>query len=1506
MDTTESGFNDAFLGKAWTGQVDVVDTDDTVFHWQLVQAPAGMTLQTDGEIYTDEKGRHHSLATLQWMPGKQAMAHNNVIVRVLDGHGNAAMRTFQLHVDGGDHAPLIGPISLPKMKVGQNWSLPLMPSDHDAGEKTAVVSDADGDVLTIYLDNLPPGAHYDAKTSVLSWTPVPAQAGRTYRDVTISASDGITTTRKRFYLSVTPVDQKLALVPVKPQKLHVGEKYCMQLRMRLPDSLGTYGDKIIKPIFLWGFNTLYHKPPAGMQLGSISGQLMWTPGKKQIGSHHVKFQSQIFRANIYLPFTGQTGTVDFDVFEAAPSPTERNSNCRPSAAASATGEQRQSGLAIHVDNHVVIANQTITLPIHKDSSTKPGIGITGVDPSQPLSVRFVHLPKNAKKNQRINAFSWTPRLAQLGVHRVVVQVENGDVTRRKEFDLDVESAGSDALAPRISMYLPKAQVLPYQDFSVDVEVKHFAPLVDGVIVQARGTGLGTHRWQTLQRDRHGKYPLHGTQPGKISLRVVATNIDGHGRVVSRSIYVKNPASTHDLDLSWGSALQWASKNSTPTALGQATIIKIKSGEPQALGYRLTIAPAGSDQWQLLSRKPVGNKSWTTHGGADAWTLQLAKIDPKDFYSGAYRLRLVAWDRDGQSSELETHVLIEGRQQALAAATAVDTTFRLGGHDFSLARILPVAQSNGEAGNFDFGNWQQTGFDSHLTTDQRSGSAWAIGAHVWLTLPVNLVHPAVSVQPLEFTLTGKGTALFDSPDAPVIYRAAFSGTQGWALRATNGKHLLRKHNRLYDEVDGKPWSPEGYLVTAPGGTRYALGIDGKITDVFFPDGTHWLLSTSGIALARNATARIRFRRGSKGRIIRATGSGTAGSVLQTLSYRYDGNGRLRLVHTLGTGAPGTSYVYDAQGRLCPASRAPGECGVAGKSGGDHLSAVVTSKPPTTLTHTDLAVRISLDTLAQGLNGGPVFWHVVKVAHGSAVLAADGQSVVFTPVKGFSGKASLTLGVDGSGSVTLPIKVSDAPLVAIHLRPMKGLMPGFSLPVDATLDFADQKNVGTSADPGYLRIAASDLRAMKGLQAAQANVDDANDRMHIVGSGPAILTASHSGVDGTKIQTVEVLNVLRAPTEKTLSERFYNPRADWPLAELLAYPDLWLQAGASQQLHVKLLDPNDGSLVVVSPSPSATATGGSQIRYLSSNPAIATANAAGEVAGHKKGSAVVSVLYLYDWGTGGVTNQSLSQTNVTVHVGSIQTLGGNPTNTPPGIHVKAGQAIAIQDVVGDAVMIGSGVLPADTRVGIRPLDISGLSASMAMPGPGVLQILAAFHLEIGSKDTQSRIQAAITDQSGRARSGTRVLFLRKATVMVPAPKGSKLPPTKSTKPSWWLVSADGYISKDGKLHPGRNPLYGGLTASGDYVVCQVLPGVRAGRASVEIGRGQWITFDGLHISLAPGRSTKTFEGRLMGILIDSSSSLSMGSYLWGEAHFKTIPAPKVPPGKNRDIISSVDKP
>lgn len=88
--------------------------------------------------------------------------------------------------------------------------------------------------MTLYVDNLPPGAVFDSRTRVLSaWLPGYDQAGL-YPDLRIVASDGITRTAKTLSLLVRPANAAPLISGVPARSVREGNPISVRLRPSIP------------------------------------------------------------------------------------------------------------------------------------------------------------------------------------------------------------------------------------------------------------------------------------------------------------------------------------------------------------------------------------------------------------------------------------------------------------------------------------------------------------------------------------------------------------------------------------------------------------------------------------------------------------------------------------------------------------------------------------------------------------------------------------------------------------------------------------------------------------------------------------------------------------------------------------------------------------------------------------------------------------------------------------------------------------------------------------------------------------------------------------------------------------------------------------------------------------------------------------------------------------------------------------------------------------------------
>ncbi|MER2625129.1 MAG: putative Ig domain-containing protein, partial [Accumulibacter sp.] len=255
----------AQVGEAWTAEIEAFAADTTRLYWQLLDAPAGISLTPS--TATDVDAGTQAIATLNWTPTARAAANSEIRVRVEDSRGGFAWRRFRIAVADGNHAPTFEPIEEFRLKEGETLALPLR------------AADADGDHLTQIIRNLPPGATFDAARGLLTWTPGYDQAG-VWSDITHIVSDGKATSSRNLAITVEQAYPMPVLDAPPVQALREGESFALQLAGFVPGQ--TTADS----------STLrleYGAPwlPGGATLNPETGWLAWTPSYNQHGRYTV-------------------------------------------------------------------------------------------------------------------------------------------------------------------------------------------------------------------------------------------------------------------------------------------------------------------------------------------------------------------------------------------------------------------------------------------------------------------------------------------------------------------------------------------------------------------------------------------------------------------------------------------------------------------------------------------------------------------------------------------------------------------------------------------------------------------------------------------------------------------------------------------------------------------------------------------------------------------------------------------------------------------------------------------------------------------------------------------------------------------------------------------------------------------------------------------------------------------------------------------------------------------
>lgn len=249
---TSTPLSQAILGHPWQYRVQVQDADGDDLMFELLNPPAGMTVNrlTDAD----------AAAVISYDPG--ALGSVAVTLRLSDGRGGLDEQLLQLQVV--DTAANVAPVvnSSPRLTIGSG----------QAWVYVVEVDDPNADPIAINLTNAPAGMMLDDQQRILSWQPTLSQLGDHL--VTLQYDDGqggVTT--ESFVIEVTAVDVRQDPQIVSPPSAFrstVGQPFAYDLEASDAD-----GDPVE-----W---TLV-EAPSGASLDRRLGTLRWTPTLSQLGS----------------------------------------------------------------------------------------------------------------------------------------------------------------------------------------------------------------------------------------------------------------------------------------------------------------------------------------------------------------------------------------------------------------------------------------------------------------------------------------------------------------------------------------------------------------------------------------------------------------------------------------------------------------------------------------------------------------------------------------------------------------------------------------------------------------------------------------------------------------------------------------------------------------------------------------------------------------------------------------------------------------------------------------------------------------------------------------------------------------------------------------------------------------------------------------------------------------------------------------------------------------------
>lgn len=408
VDLDSSGLKQATVGQAWIQALTAVDSDGTLLHWQLLSAPAGVSLRPVAGYSSHEDG-YHFQAQLQWTPTAQDDAETEIVVRITDSRGGTETKRFYVDVVGGNHAPNIDFIREINIIEGETL------------RQTITASDLDSDYLSFNVENLPAGAVFDAQNKQLIWTPDYNQAGQ--YQVTLVVTDGVKTVRQTLDILVDQARVKPYFAEVPAQYLQEGQAYSLLLQgtMQGAEQINAHtwrqadGTSIELAFYASWL-------PAGAQLNKETGQLTWTPGFAQHGDFVVPITLIAKQTIPNHPRVVTTTLKREVVFHVA------NANAAPVFADDlAQGWQSFEGQPVRLSVFAVDPDNPEFAP--KIRLTPNSTATSEDDVPATVSYQVTGLPTGAVFDSDTLEIIWTPSYAQAGTYYInVMATDDGDGT----------------------------------------------------------------------------------------------------------------------------------------------------------------------------------------------------------------------------------------------------------------------------------------------------------------------------------------------------------------------------------------------------------------------------------------------------------------------------------------------------------------------------------------------------------------------------------------------------------------------------------------------------------------------------------------------------------------------------------------------------------------------------------------------------------------------------------------------------------------------------------------------------------------------------------------------------------------------------------------------------------------------------------------------------------------------------------------------------------------------
>jgi YVTN family beta-propeller protein/YD repeat-containing protein len=922
-----------------------------------------------------------------------------------DGNGDprAALsheQTFVLSVTARNAVPVMAVVPDRVAVAGQTLTFTVTVTDPDEDPLVFGAGDGGGGF------GLPAGAAFAASATygqaVFTWTP--GQGSQGLHTVQLNVTDSgngdpalAATTFRTFTITVRDANQAPVLLPVGARTVAEGQPLSVTLRATDPDA---------DPVF-YQAATL----PRGAVLDPSSGLFTWTPDLTQAGTYKIRFSAAdgmgassedvtirvtpTNQAPIFIPlrpmltyegtgiqFAVTAGDLDGDPLSYAAAatlpagasfdPIQRIFAWVPghhqagsyTLAFSATDP---GGLSALVEVVVEVLDVNLPPSVEHMSGHVLSVGaafamtVPGSDPDEgaTLSYRADDLPAGAALDPATGLFTWTPLATQLGEHRLRFTVSDGQASTSRAVTLVVSFT---PIPPDLTVELtPGFPVTPGQAVLIHPIA---AGVADIATLNVRVDG------QTLALDRYGRARFVPDRTGRFTVLATAVDVDGIQTTRQIDIRVRDPQDT--------AAPAVALLTPGPgDMISNSTPIRGTVADVNLELWTLEAALAGTDDWRLIGQ-----------GTGPVTAGPLTTLDPGLFPDGFYTLRLTARDMGGRSAAVQRAVEIRpADRSAVFIHQRTDLRATLGGTVIDLTRRYDTATAR-TAGIFGHG-WTLLGYELQPLSSVAPTGGETRGLFAGYQNGTRLIVTLPDGRAAGFTFSPQG---FEQPGM-TVYRPAWTADEGhaWTL-ATADAVLVEGRGVYYAQESGLPYNPANgaafgeaaFILTAPDGTRYAYGPEGRLRVLTTAAGVRVTVTDAGLFAADGSY--VAFQKDRLGRIVYLTTSqGTR------IAYDYDDQGNLTAVVDLAGGMR-TWYGYTPQDHLLTLVADPGQ-GLALEAlyAGGRLTAT------RSLDGVIESLRQALGGLPDTLHGAVRRW-VLPIGAAEAATAPQGIVLLAATVRG----------------------------------------------------------------------------------------------------------------------------------------------------------------------------------------------------------------------------------------------------------------------------------------------------------------------------------------------------------------------------------------------------------------------------------------------------------------------------------------------------------------------------